>query len=505
MNAMRSNYALKNIKYTVINTIIVNISKFLLRMAFIHNLSIEYLGINGVLSNMIALLSITEMGIGTAIVYSLYKPLAINDIVTVKTLMYFFKKVYRYIGIGIFIIGISLIPFFDFFIKDNNVNFEVFYLIFLIDDVIGYFYSYKPSLLNADQRQYIVTNYHSIFQCLLIFGQIIVLFFTKSYLYFLIIMLLIKFLEYWWLSKKTEEIYPFLKENVHCCIDKDVKKEIINNTKALVLNKVANIVNTSTFNLLISKFIGLKAVGLYSNYYMIINAINIFASQLFNSIAPSVGNLIAIDTKDNKIKVFKVILFCTAIQASVLFVCLFNNIDFFIKLWLGEEFVLNYDIVLISLFLFYITYIQNAVRVFKESAGLYWQERYRPLLEIIINIILSIILIKQYDIIGILFANIISKIFTSFWIEPYILFKNELDIKMFEYMRKILEFSLVTMIVTLLTKIICSLINGTTIVKFLLSILLCLVTTIIVWSLIYKNSIEFKYLMTVLKEKCKLL
>lgn len=92
MNAMRSNYALKNIKYTVINTIIVNISKFLLRMAFIHNLSIEYLGINGVLSNMIALLSITEMGIGTAIVYSLYKPLAINDIVTVKTLMYFFKK-----------------------------------------------------------------------------------------------------------------------------------------------------------------------------------------------------------------------------------------------------------------------------------------------------------------------------------------------------------------------------------------------------------------------------
>lgn len=173
--------------------------------------------------------------------------------------------------------------------------------------------------------------------------------------------------------------------------------------------------------------------------------------------------------------------------------------------WLGEEFVLNYDIVLISLFLFYITYIQNAVRVFKESAGLYWQERYRPLLEIIINIILSIILIKQYDIIGILFANIISKIFTSFWIEPYILFKNELDIKMFEYMRKILEFSLVTMIVTLLTKIICSLINGTTIVKFLLSILLCLITTIIVWSLIYKNSIEFKYLMTVLKEKCKLL
>ena len=477
--------------------------RFIVRLVFIKTLPIEYLGINGLLWNVLSILSLAEMGVGTAIVYSLYKPLAYNDKITVNAIILLFKKLYIYISVIIFVIGIFILPFIDLFVKDAGTipQLKWFYFIFLINTVISYFWNYKRSLLIADQKQYIVNIYVIIVQIIVSVAQIILLFSTNSYWCFILLMLCGTILENFSISRKADEKYSYLfKEKSN--LDKDIKSDIAKNVKAMFGHKLGNVVTFSSASIVLSKFVGLAAVGLYSNYYMVIIALNNFAGKFFESITASVGNLMVLEENSKKIKAFKIIEFITALQAAICFCGLYVLFNPFVELWVGKDYLFSEIVVAAMAFSFYLTYMRKAVLMFRDAAGLYWNDRYKPLAESIINLTASIYLTINYGVIGVVVGGIISTMLTCFWVEPYVLFNNDIDIKLKDYFIDYLKFTVIALLAAMISEFVySSLFTKVTLLNFIAGIFICVSVTLIIWYTVFKNREEMQYLIAFVKQR----
>ena len=492
-----------NIKYSAISYIIISFIKFLVRMVFVKTLPIEYLGVNGLFTNVLAMLSLAELGIGPAIVYSLYKPLAYSDKETVKSIMHLFKKVYIAVGAVILVLGLALFPFLDSFIKDGQSVPQVhyFYLVFLLNTVVSYLWTYKRSLLIADQKQYVVNIYQAVVQVLVAVLQIIFLLIFADYWCFIILMLLGTVLENFSIARKADKEYPYLNEKEEA-LDLDIKEQIVKNTKAMICHKIGAMVVFSSSNLVLSKFAGLAAVGLYSNYYMVIAALNTFAAKFFESITASIGNLMVLEESSKKIKAFKITEFITALQATGCFCGLFVLFNPFVELWVGKAYLFSETVVAAMAFSFYLTYMRKAVLMFRDACGLYWNDRYKPLAESIINLAASIYLTINYGDIGVVVGGIISTLLTCFWVEPYVLFNNGIDIKLKDYFADYLKFIATTLLSAFASKLIYSnLFIKITLINFIAGIFICISITLILWSAIFRNREEMRYLVQLAKSK----
>ena len=495
----------RNIKYSAVNYIAVNLLKFIVRMVFVKILPIEYLGVNGLFTNVLAMLSLAELGICPAIVYSLYKPLAYGDKETVKSIMCLFKKVYIAVGGIILALGLMLFPFLDIFIKDGQSVPQVhyFYLVFLLNTVVSYLWTYKRSLLIADQKQYVVNIYQAAVQVLVAGLQIIFLLIFADYWCFIILMLLGTVLENFSIARKADKEYPYLNEPAEI-LDLDIKHQIVKNTKAMICHKIGGMVVFSSNNLVLSKFAGLAAVGLYSNYYMVIAALNTFAAKFFESITASIGNLMVMEESSKKIKAFKITEFITALQAAICFCGLFVLFNPFIELWVGKEYLFSEAVVAAMAFSFYLTYMRKAVLMFRDACGLYWNDRYKPLAESVINLTASIYLTIHYGVIGVVIGGIISTLLTCFWVEPYVLFNNGIDIKLKEYFINYLKFAVVALLSATVSKFVYnSLFAKVTLVNFVVGIFICISITLVLWYAVFKSTKEMQYLMNFVISKIK--
>lgn len=496
----------KNIKFSAVNYIVINLLKFIVRMVFIKTLPIEYLGVNGLFTNVLAMLSLAELGIGPAIVYSLYKPLAYGDKETVKSIMQLFKRVYIAIGIVILVLGLGLYPWLDVFVKDNNVvdNLHAFYLVFLLNTVVSYLWTYKRSLLIADQKQYVVNIYQAAVQVIVAVLQIICLFVFASYWSYIILMLLGTVIENFSIARKADKEYSYLNEQADN-LDKAIKQQIIKNTKAMICHKIGGMVVLSSSNLVLSKFAGLTAVGLYSNYYMVITALNAFAGKFFEAITASIGNLMVVNGREEKIKAFKVIEFITAMQAAICFSGLYVLFNPFVTLWVGKEYLFDDAVVTALAFLFYLMYMRKAVLMFRDAAGLYWNDRYKPLAEAVINLTASVYLTIHYGVIGVIASGIISTLLTCFWVEPYVLFNNGVDIRLKDYFIDYLKFTAVACAGALLSKVMYnSLFSEVTLFNFVVGIFLCIAVTLLLWFMVFRKREEMHYLIIKIRQIAKI-
>lgn len=471
------------------------IVSFISRIFFIKILGSEYLGLNGLFTNILTVLSLTELGVGNAINYSLYKPLANHDKIKCKMLMNLYQKIYIIIGIIILFLGILITPFLSLFIKDipniNNIN--LIYILFVINTAISYFFSYKRNLIIADQNRYIATIYRYGMYVLLNIVQIIYLIITKNYIGFLIIQILATLMENILVSKKANQMYPYLKEKTKIPLDNETKNEIIKNTKAMMMHKIGGVVVNSTDNIILSRFVGLVSVGLYSNYYLIINALNLILGQVFSSLTASIGNLCANSERTKQYDIFKKINFLTfwiSCFSTISLFCLFNP---FITIWIGSKYLFSFEIVLILVINFYITIMRQSVLTFREAAGLFYKDRYKALLEAFINIIASIILVTKFGAFGVFLGTFISSITTCLWVEPYILYKFGFHQKVSNYFKIYLKQIVLTFIITIITYIFCSFININIYLSFFIKCLICLILPNLILYVIYKDSEEFKY------------
>ena len=492
----RTKSSIKNLGVAMIGQFLGVGVNFIARIFFLRILGNEYLGINGLFTNILTVLSLAELGVGTAITYSLYKPLAEDDKNKCKMLMQLYKKIYIVIGCVILLIGVAITPLIHIFIKDvpDIKNLNLIYILFVLNTSVSYFFSYKRNLIIADQNRYIATIYRYGFYTLLNFSQIIYLVLMKDYIGFLILQIIATVLQNLIISKKADKMYQYLRDKDKVPLDEDTKKHIIKNTKAMMMHKIGGVVVTSTDNIILSSFVSVVAVGIYSNYFMIINALNIITGQVYNSLVASIGNLCASDSTEKQFNIFKNINFLTFWIFSFSSICLITLFNPFITMWIGSDYLFGMDIVLVLVINFYITGMRKSSLTFREATGLFYQDRWKAIFESVINLVMSILLVMKLGIIGVFLGTFISSITTCIWIEPYVLYKYCFKKDVYQYFSDYLKKMILTISLGTLVYLICTFISGNIYLVFFTKLLICLLIPNVVFFLIYRKTDEFKYL-----------
>lgn len=452
----RSVNSLRNVFIGISGQVITLFLSFVCRTVFIAVLGAEYLGVNGLYNSILTVLSLAELGVGNVMLYSLYKPVAKKDEAEIGALLQYFKSVYNKIALGILLLGISVVPFLRTFVNSDLPynDLVLYYLLFLINSVVSYFVAYKTALINADQKNYIITFVGLVSNVLRNILQIIILLVTENYLLFLFIMVMGTILNNIILSIKANKLYPFLKQQ--CKTIKIQIEEIKENIKSMFFFKLGHVVMNNTDNILISIIIGTVYVGYYSNYGLIVTTISTFINILIQAMHSSIGNLNSERNMKKSFEFFNVLLlffhwlsaFC-----SLCFLFVFND---FITIWIGESYLLETSVVIAIVFNFYIQNIINPVWIYRETLGLYNQVRYLMICAAVINLFFSIVLGVYWGLEGIIISTALARILTTVWYEPRLLFYRAFQQSVNKYWNRQIKYFFTTVvamiIVILLTK-----------------------------------------------------
>lgn len=423
---MRTKNSIKNIIMNFLYNFLNYGLRFASRIVFVKTLAKVYLGVNGLLSNVLGILALTELGIGTAIGYSLYEPLAKNNTKKVRSLMQFYKKAYRIIALVVLVLGLILLPVLPYLIKngDGIENLNIIYIIFLLNMAVGYLFSYKRTLVSSDQKNYLIVPFTMSFNIITSVLQIVVLLLFKNYIVYLLVQSVCIVLENIIVNRYIDKKYPYLTSNEEILpIDKTELATIKTKIKALLLHKVGSYTLSSTDNLIISKLIGIVTVGIYSNYSLIINMISSFIYLLVSNVIASLGNLIASENPKKCFKVFNEMNFICFVLYGISFVCFINLFNPFIELAFGSNYLLTMPVVYIIVINFYLTGLNNVVISIQTASGLYEKDKYVPLIQSAVNLVISIYLGKKIGLAGVFIGTIIST-FIPLIVKPVIVYKN---------------------------------------------------------------------------------
>lgn len=424
MSESRTENVKKNIFFSYIGTAITAIFSVACRTIFVYKLGADYLGVSGLFTNVLGVLSFTELGIGSAIVFALYKPIAESDREKIKSLLALYKKAYQLVALVVTLIGIMILPFLGALVNTNIPIFEIriYYLVFLFNTVSSYFVSYKTSYVSALQMEYVVTNITTIATIITNIFQIILLLLGWDYLGYLLVAAVIgliqKIVTVCYLNIK----FPILTERHLLSLDSETKSSIWKNVKALIIHKVGDVSVNQTDNIIISAFVSTAAVGLLSNYTTLNTLISTFTNKFFGSFTASFGNMLAKESVEKQRKIFETYdLLGFWIYGFVLiaFVTLSQP---FITLWLGSKMLLdNATVILyfISLYLAGMTFIPYN---FKIAAGRFNEDKWVAFIQAITNLVVSIAAIKLIGLPGIFVGTIISRMIVVI-VRPYIVFK----------------------------------------------------------------------------------
>lgn len=407
--------------------IITMFLSFISRSIFIKVLGPDIAGLNSLYNSLIGLLNVAELGVGVAVGYSLYKPLSEKNFEKIKDIMILFKYYYKRIAIIILLFGIVLSVFLPCLIKGqiNIILVYIYYYIYLLNCSVSYIFTYKQTLIIADQKQYKITSVLNITKIAKIILQCIVIFILKSFFGWLVIEFSFNLLGMILANKKIDLEYTNIDYNSDKPISliKNENSIIGKNIRNVFFHKIGGFVVLQTDSILISIFSTLKETGIYANYMMIINALVGLLNTSIGSIMPSIGNLIAEESKERSYNIFKILYMFDNILAIFISIVTYNVINEFIIFWVGDMYLFSNIIIITLIINLYIQISRGTIDRFKECFGIYWDIN-APIIESIINLIFSIILAYKYGIIGIFLGTIISNILVILLWKPYILFKQ---------------------------------------------------------------------------------
>lgn len=410
MNNSRTVNAAKNIIFGYVNKLILLVLPFFSRTVILYTLGAEYLGLGSLFSSVLQMLNMADLGFSSAIVFSLYKPLAKGDTKSVCGLMTYYKKIYMILGSIIFVVGLIIAPFLPLLIKGSvpeDINIYVIYGIYLLNTCLSYWaFAYKASLLQANQMMRVSVNIQSIVTILQYSLQIIILLVLKSYYLYVILIPIATIIINYWTSKYVDKTYStFLKKEP---IQEHDKISLKQQVKGLAITKVCGVMRDSVDSIVISAIIGLTSVAIYSNYFYVISAVHGVLTVITAGIRAGVGNSIATEgVKKNTEDMFKFD-FLYFVIFSWCFVCIVSLYQDFMYLWAGESLMLpNITMVLFAVY-FYLLSFCDIRNVYIEAMGLWWEYRIRAILETVFNLILNITFARIWGIFGILTATILT-------------------------------------------------------------------------------------------------
>lgn len=415
----------KNFIFSLLATMVSAITSFISRTVFIHTIGVTYLGANSLFTNILSMLSLTELGLSSAIGFSLYTPLAKKNTQMIKSLMRFYKKAYQIIALVITVLGLALIPFLDRLIKDPGdiQRIPFIYIVFLYNTVISYWFTYKTTLVVADQKSYLITNMTSVIGIITMVIQTSILLVFRNYFVYLVIGAVINTVQWYFINRRIFRQYPYLKDKDVQPLDEDERKNIAKNVKAMVFHKFGELCINQTDNIIISSFISIATVGIYNNYYMIINIINRFAQSIFSAASASLGNLIATETFEKRYEVFKRYNFLGFWVFGWTGLCLYVLLNPFVELWLGEAFLIDNLTLSLVMLNYYLVGMRVTIGNVKNAAGLYSQDQWVPVVQSLVNLVVSILGAVKMGLPGVFLGTVVSSVAVPCWYRPVVVYK----------------------------------------------------------------------------------
>lgn len=484
-------------------TIILN---FAVRTIFIHCLNEAYLSVNGLYNNILTVLSLAELGFGSAMVYRMYAPVAEKNYSETAALLHFYKRIYAIIGTVIFGLGLCVIPFMDYIIKGKPdiPDLTLYYILFLANTSASYWFaSYKASVFSADQKDYICTNVRNTVSIVQACLQVLLLLLFKAYLTYLLVQLAgticsnicVAYLA----KKKYPEIVLYNDERLSA----NEKSQLLKDTGALFLTKVGHVALNGTDNIIISAVVGVLWVGRLSNYTLICDSVTSVLCQITAAITGSLGNFFATEDRRSGYDLFKKVEFLNFWLYGFSFIALVTLLDPFIRLWAGDRFVLGLPISVAIAINFFVAGYMNTLWVFRSTLGLFKQGKFRPILVALLNIVLSVVLGKAWGVFGVLFATFLSRAAISLWYDPLILHKYGFGVSskpfFVRYLKRIVLLAMVTIAMLVMRSFVLP--TGPKILGFLLMVVITAILPNAVFWLAYHHSSEYVYFRSIVTDR----
>lgn len=489
----------------VINRVVNALIAFIYRVIFLYFLSKEYLGISGLFTNITTIFSLADLGISSVIIYYLYKPINREDKNSVAELMNFYKKFYNFIAMLLFMVGMSITPFLRFFIKDmsevpKDINIYYVYILYVIQCVVSYLFIYKQSLIEADQRGYlnaIVNTIKNIVSYCLMLTMLIV---TRKYILTLIMDIMTNII-----FNIIYDRYIYIKYNevfsIKANLQKKYVKQIMNDSNAMLCHKFGNIVLYATDNIVLSRYVGIIAVGIYSNYLMVTTTLISLVNALLGNWTSTIGNYNINSNKNEKYKLYNKLQF---VNMWINFFCVgcFSILinPFIYSIWKDKSLILNKNIIILISISCGIS-LSNIINLsYIYSNGLFVKDKIRPIIEAALNLIISIILAKKIGIAGVILGTIISSLLTSWWRVPYLVYKFIFESSCIEYFKKYFTWVVITLVGYIVLENICNLFSDS-ILYFIIKIIICIVGFNVIFLICFGRTDEFKYIWRRLMKK----
>lgn len=495
----------RNIFFGYLGTVITALLGFGARKLFILRLSDTLLGVNEFYTGILSALSLAELGIGTALNFSLYKPIAEDDTETIKSYMALYKKAYRIIAVAVGVIGLSIAPFLPYIVKDRgNVSIRdltLYYLIFLFNSATSYLVAYKYSLVNAQQKSYIQTNITTVTKMFSVTAQIVVLFLTSSFYAYLLTDAFVQLLQKIVVSRYLNKMYPYLEDKNVRPLTKEQTDVVKDKTASLLWLKIGDTARLQTDSIIITAFIDVTTTGLVGNFNMVINTISSFVNTIFNAALPGFGNLIATETKKRQYEMFKVYRF------FAVWIYGFSAVGFYVLLTplivilYGEKWAMAQNILAWIVLEYYLKGERIVVNNFKTAAGKFEQDKYLAMIQGIVNLVISIVLAKSIGLVGVYIGTVVSGLIANF-VRPVIIYNECFETKAQEYFIDSVKYH----VVLIATLVLCVLLSKYTIPvisipAFIVSGIMITAVYNALFLAVFGRSSELKYLLGILRRR----
>lgn len=499
MRLNRSKNAVRNTAYGIINKIVTIILPFLVRTVFIRTLGEQYLGLNSLFSSILTVLNLTDLGFSTAIVFSMYEPIANDEHEVIDALLLYYKKIYRYVGTIILVLGLALIPFLPKLINGSypsEINLTFVYIIYLVNTVLGYFlFAYLGSLISAFQREDLISKVNIVISVLMYTAQITVLLTVKNYYVYIILMPVFTILNNLRTAVVAKKMFPQYSPRGE--ISAKMKANIREKVSGLMVSKICMVSRNTFDSIFISMFLGLYETAIYDNYYYIMNSLFALMTVVINSITAGVGNSVSMESVEKNYHDMNCMEFAYMWISgwfAVCLLCLYQPFMYLWALWTGraeQEMMFPMGVVILLCAYFYAENIGNVRSVYVQAAGLWWERRYCAIAEAAANLALNYILGKYFGVYGIVAATLITLITINFFYGSYIVFKCYFGLqKLKEHFAAHLYYAVVTLAVGVISYALCFKIKMG-IPGFILKMLICAVVPNILYLLFYRKNARF--------------
>lgn len=501
MECGRTKNTLYNAAGGIIVRIISIITAFVTRTVFINVLGLQYAGVSGVFSDILVILSFAELGIGQAIVYALYKPIAEENNEKIAILMTTYKKIYSIIACIIFCVGMCLLPVLKFIINDVPdvaENIRLIYVLYLVNTSTSYLLIYKSTFLTAMQKDYLVSKFKSVFAVFRAIIECTILLLFKNYILYLLISIIINIMQNYMIARVAEKEYPILKVKSLQKLNMLERRNLFKDVRALALYKVSGTVLSGTDSVVTSTILGTSLVGILGNYNLIVNQVYSMIMQIFTATSASIGNLAITSTIQHQHRIFKQLNFFCFWVYCISATCLWTLLNMFMIMWQGKEFLFDSVVVAFLIIEFYMKGMLSPVSQFRTSNGLFVQGKYRPIIMAVINIFLSIIFANKIGIAGVILGTIVARVSTQLWYDAWLIYKEIFKCSALEYYKKYIKQGMITALSCMISRnIVLNIYETNNIIQLILGLLVSIIiSNCFVITCSYKEP-EFKELVNI--------